>query len=217
MDDNQVPAGVTVNAALLFAAEAHGKQMRGEEPYLVHLIECVAILEDEFDVTDEATLIAAACHDVLEDTTRTKEALATFAGPIVAAVVEEATDDKSLSPGDRKSVKLNRAFWFKSLYSCRAKLVMMADKLSNVRSLIKAETLPDGWTEQELEGYLVWCASLAKGFVEVCDDENDDLQTLSAMYLVLRRVVEERTSVDIDSPLAGEVIDAYLKNVVASE
>lgn len=214
-EPSQIPEGVTVNACLLFAADAHGKQTRGDQPYLIHLLECVAILEDEFGVTDEVTLAAAACHDILEDTKRTRDELVEFVGPVVTAVVEEATDDLTLSACERKAVKLVVAL--QGTFSYRAMLVMLADKLSNVRSLDKAKELPPKWTEDELKGYMLWCCAIGSAFAEWSTTFTaEEARLLTAMNDKLVAIVTRRTGVDLASAEADKILGIYLDNVKAS-
>ena len=57
-----------IQKALLFATEAHGKQVRKYtgEPYIVHPVEVMSIVKSV--VSDEEVLAAALLHDVVEDT-----------------------------------------------------------------------------------------------------------------------------------------------------
>lgn len=56
--------------ALSFAARAHRNQVRKGtgEPYINHLIDVVELLVRVAHVNDAAVLVAAALHDVIEDT-----------------------------------------------------------------------------------------------------------------------------------------------------
>lgn len=77
------------------------------------------------------SLQAALLHDTVEDTdTSTAELEANF-GPIVARIVQEVTDDKSLPKQDRKRLQVEHA----PHCSRQAKLVKLADKLYNLRDL----------------------------------------------------------------------------------
>ena len=74
------------------------------------------------------SLVAAVLHDTVEDTSATiDEILATF-GDNVARIVNEVTDDKSLSKLRRKHLQVEHA---PKLSSHAAKLVKLADKLYN--------------------------------------------------------------------------------------
>lgn len=67
--------------ARAFAIKWHGTQQYGNEPYVVHLDEVVAILRN-LDAEDWQ-LCAAYLHDVLEDTDCTPELIAEEFGPEV--------------------------------------------------------------------------------------------------------------------------------------
>lgn len=74
---------------------------------------------------------AALLHDTVEDTDTTPEELVDRFGPIVARIVQEVTDDKSLPKQERKRLQVEHA----PHCSRQAKLVKLADKLYNLRDL----------------------------------------------------------------------------------
>jgi guanosine-3',5'-bis(diphosphate) 3'-pyrophosphohydrolase len=146
--------------ALHFAADKHRDQRRkGAEasPYINHPIEVAEILARVGGVTDLVTLQAAILHDTLEDTQTSAEELEAAFGPEVRAVVEEITDDKRLPKAERKRLQIEHA----SQLSVRAKLVKLADKISNVRSIIR--TPPAEWPLQRKREYLDWSARVVAG------------------------------------------------------
>ncbi|XP_061742949.1 guanosine-3',5'-bis(diphosphate) 3'-pyrophosphohydrolase MESH1 isoform X2 [Nerophis ophidion] len=117
-----------------FAARKHRKQRRKDEegtPYINHPIGVARILSHEGGVTDIETLQAALLHDTLEDTDTKNEELETKFGAIVARIVREVTDDKSLPKQERKRLQVEHA----PHCSHQAKLVKLADKLYNLRDL----------------------------------------------------------------------------------
>jgi guanosine-3',5'-bis(diphosphate) 3'-pyrophosphohydrolase len=90
--------------AIAFAADKHRHQCRKDaeaSPYINHPIAVAAVLAAEGDVSDEATLIAAALHDTVEDTQTTLLELEDHFGSEVAGLVRELTDDKSLEKTER--------------------------------------------------------------------------------------------------------------------
>src|SRR5207244_7842625 len=96
--------------ALKFAAEKHRNQRRKDadaSPYINHPIAVAAVLATEAGVTDEATLLAALLHDTVEDTETTVQELQQLFGPVVAALVGEMSDDKSLPKEARKGLVCN--------------------------------------------------------------------------------------------------------------
>lgn len=73
-------------AARDFAVSAHGQQRYGERPYVAHLAEVAAVLE-EFGFADEY-LIAGWLHDVVENTDSTTADIKRLFGARVARLVD---------------------------------------------------------------------------------------------------------------------------------
>lgn len=76
-------------------------------------------------------LQAALLHDTVEDTDTSPAELEAKFGPVVARIVQEVTDDKSLPKQERKRQQVEHA----PHCSRQAKLVKLADKLYNLRDL----------------------------------------------------------------------------------
>lgn len=74
---------------------------------------------------------AALLHDTIEDTDTSAAELEAKFGPVVARIVQEVTDDKSLPKQERKRQQVAHA----PHCSHQAKLVKLADKLYNLRDL----------------------------------------------------------------------------------
>ena len=126
-----------------YAARQHIAQRRkGEraEPYINHLTEVAALLAEATDGADVVLLAGGLLHDTLEDTDATYEDLEQRFGPEVAALVAEVTDDKSLPKEERKRLQIDKT----PSKSRRAKLLKIADKTSNLRSMVNSP--PKGWT-----------------------------------------------------------------------
>jgi len=69
---------------------------------------------------------------------------------VVATTVQECTDDKSLPKITRKQLQIEHA----KKISTNAKLVKLADKLSNIGGIDRDP--PKEWSKQEIEGYILW-------------------------------------------------------------
>ncbi|MEL6159223.1 MAG: HD domain-containing protein [Cyanobacteria bacterium J06627_32] len=139
--------------ALNFAANKHRHQRRkdtGKTPYINHPIAVANILLNEARVTDEVVLISALLHDTVEDTETTFEEIERCFGEAIRDVVAEVTDDKSLPRAVRKQKQIDHAAGL----SDRAKLVKLADKISNIRDT--ADAPPAGWTLARIDEYLEW-------------------------------------------------------------
>ncbi|XP_059205641.1 guanosine-3',5'-bis(diphosphate) 3'-pyrophosphohydrolase MESH1 [Centropristis striata] len=143
-----------------FAAEKHRNQRRKdpeETPYINHPIGVARILSHEAGVTDIEVLQAALLHDTVEDTDTTPAELEAKFGAIVARIVQEVTDDKSLPKQERKRQQVEHA----PHCSRQAKLVKLADKLYNLRDLNRCT--PAGWTAERVQEYFVWASEVVKG------------------------------------------------------
>ena len=102
---------VAVMKAADFAAQKHTNQRRkgaGAEPYLNHLIE-VANLAAEASDGRADVVVAALLHDVVEDQDVTIDEVAALFGSVVASIVAEVTDDKSLPKQVRKDKQVSGA------------------------------------------------------------------------------------------------------------
>lgn len=135
-----------------YAAQQHSDQRRkdpNKTPYINHPLE-VASLLSRCGVTDVDTLCAAVLHDTVEDTTTTTADLKWLFGDNVCSIVMECSDDKSLSKVDRKKLQIEHA----KVASNSAKLVKLADKWSNINSLLTSP--PSFWSEERKIGYVKW-------------------------------------------------------------
>ena len=143
--------------ALRFAADKHQRQRRkdaGASPYINHPITVAETLCSIGKVRDVDTIAAAILHDTIEDTETTGVELETEFGPQIRRIVEEVTDDKSLSAEERKRVQIERA----AGASLPAKLVKLADKICNVRDVIEAP--PVGWSRERRCRYVLEARAL---------------------------------------------------------
>lgn len=146
--------------ALNFAACKHRDQRRkgaDAPPYINHPIEVAEILARIGGIDDVAVLQAALLHDTIEDTQTSPEELEREFGSTVRSLVEEVTDDKALPKAERKRLQIEHA----PHLSARAKLIKLADKISNVREVMY--TPPKGWDQRRRAEYIDWAASVVAG------------------------------------------------------
>jgi len=151
---------VRLARAVDFAARKHRDQRRKgglAEPYLNHVTEVARLVAEATEGRDPLAVIGALLHDTIEDTETTREELEAEFGPEVAALVGEVTDDKSLEKMERKRLQVETA----SGKSDRAKLVKIADKISNVNSIVSSP--PADWDAGRRLGYVEWAAQVVKG------------------------------------------------------
>ncbi len=144
--------------AFAFASEKHSGQFRkgSKIPYIVHLYEVTQILKEEN--ADETTIIVGILHDTIEDTNTQLAEIENKFGSDVAKLVLIDSENKSLPYLKRKKLHMNKL----KTADERAKLVNLADKLSNLRS-IYLDTLyfENAWTrfngsKNEIKLYYTW-------------------------------------------------------------
>jgi guanosine-3',5'-bis(diphosphate) 3'-pyrophosphohydrolase len=140
--------------ALTFAAEKHINQRRKNveaSPYINHPISLANILCNEAHVTDINVICGALLHDTVEDTETTEDELIAGFGPDIASIVRDVTDDKSIKDKQkRKQLQIEHA----AHISKPAKLVKLADKISNLRDV--ANDPPADWDLQRRQAYFDW-------------------------------------------------------------
>ena len=143
--------------AASFAAHKHRDQRRkGREqrPYINHPLELAEILYSEGGVSDATVIAAAILHDTVEDTQTTTDELRGHFGPEVARIVSEVTDAKFVGKAARKRIQVARA----GHISRAAALVKLADKISNLRSVLAAP--PIGWSLRRRQQYFEWAGEV---------------------------------------------------------
>lgn len=140
--------------ALTFAANKHRNQRRKNVdafPYINHPISLVNILCNEGHVTDVTVICAALLHDTVEDTETTAEELLNEFGQEISRIVMEVTDDQTITVRQkRKQLQIEHA----SRISEQARLLKLADKISNLRDL--AVDPPPTWSLARRREYFDW-------------------------------------------------------------
>ncbi|KAG8187597.1 hypothetical protein JTE90_029597 [Oedothorax gibbosus] len=145
-----------------FAAVKHRQQKRKdpeETPYINHPLGVANILITEGHISDPNVLQAALLHDTVEDTDTSFAEIQDEFGLAVKNIVAEVTDDKSLPKDVRKKLQIEHA----STVSYEAKLVKLADKLYNLRDLLRAT--PKGWDEKYVNDYFIWASKVVKNLL----------------------------------------------------
>jgi guanosine-3',5'-bis(diphosphate) 3'-pyrophosphohydrolase len=149
-----------VLAAASYAAEKHAQQRRkglAGVPYINHLLEVAHLIAANADAADTNLIIAALLHDVVEDTPVSIAEVEQQFGSDVAGLVAEVTDDKSLPKEKRKALQVQNA----PRKSPRAQLIKLADKISNLRSIIA--TPPTDWSYERKRQYFDWAKQVVDG------------------------------------------------------
>lgn len=126
-----------IKRAYEFAKEAHGDQRRKSgEPYIIHPISTAIILA-ELEL-DKESVIAGLLHDVVEDTSVSKEQLETEFGAEVAELVDGVTKLTQLSyDADKVEEQAEnlRKMFLAMAKDIRVILIKLADRLHNMRTL----------------------------------------------------------------------------------
>lgn len=149
-----------VSEAAEFAARRHTGQQRkgrGSEPYINHLAEVSNLLSTATAGADGELVAAGWLHDTIEDTETTREELAQRFGERVASLVVEVTDDMGLPKSERRRLQVVDA----PNKSPDAKLIKIADKISNIRARIVPE--PSAAERDGLFDYTNWVEQVVAG------------------------------------------------------
>lgn len=128
-----------LDRAIIFAVRAHaGTERRGKGfPYIVHPMESMEIVSTI--TSDQELLAAAALHDVIEDTSVTREELQQAFGERIARLVvaESDTFEAGVSEEDSWHDRKRAAIERLARASRDTKIVALGDKLSNMRAIAR--------------------------------------------------------------------------------
>ncbi|QPF84218.1 HD domain-containing protein [Bradyrhizobium genosp. L] len=154
------PAIRLISEAADFAARRHNgmvRKGRGDGPYINHLAEVANLLAQVTDGADAELVAAGWLHDTIEDTATTREELAERFTERVASLVVECTDDMRLPKAIRRQKQIEDA----PHKSPDAKLIKIADKISNTRARIVPHPSRD--ERDDLADYAAWGAKVVAG------------------------------------------------------
>jgi guanosine-3',5'-bis(diphosphate) 3'-pyrophosphohydrolase len=115
------------------------------------------LLATAADGADTELVAAGWLHDTIEDTETTREELAQKFGNRVADLVDEVTDDMSLPKDQRRQKQIEDA----PHKSPGAKLIKIADKVSNVRARVVPQ--PSAQEREDLIDYVNWAEKVVAG------------------------------------------------------
>lgn len=146
--------------AIHFAAHKHRDQRRknvAKTPYINHPIDVAYLLLFEGGIRDLAVLQTAVLHDTVEDTQTTFAEIDSVFGPEVRQLIVEVTDDKTLTWSERKSRQFEKAL----NASTKARLVILADKICNLRDIFSDP--PANWSTARQQTYFQWAKRVIAG------------------------------------------------------
>lgn len=124
--------------AIIYATILHQGKVRKLEgnPYILHPIEVAQILSTMTD--DEEIITAGILHDIVEGTDGTLEEIEKRFGERVADLVESDSEEKNVEYEDSAAWKRSKEESLKDLKNSKdigMKMLWLADKLANIRSL----------------------------------------------------------------------------------
>ena len=163
----QIPQSEKIQKALALAIKEHeGQFRRSGEPYIVHPILVASIAASITE--DEAMVIAAIMHDLVEDTRCTTKMISEAFSPDVAHLVEGMTKidtirDTELIPSTSDEKLVASALSFRkmllaSIHDVRVLVVKLCDRLHNMLTL---DALPPHKQHRISEETLVVYAPIA--------------------------------------------------------
>ncbi|HEY7764004.1 MAG TPA: HD domain-containing protein, partial [Aestuariivirgaceae bacterium] len=125
-----------LNRAYVYAMRAHGSQTRASgDPFISHPLEVAAILADL--KLDDATIVAALLHDVVEDTQATHQEIEELFGKEIADLVDGLTKIRRLDLVTKEAAQAEnlRKLLLAMAKDIRVLLIKLADRLHNMRTL----------------------------------------------------------------------------------
>ena len=125
-----------VQQAYVLARDAHAPQTRSSgEPYITHPVAVASILADMR--MDHETLMAALCHDVIEDTEYSKEDLEQRFGGTVAELVQGVSKLDKVKFKDMKEFEVTnlQKMFMAMTQDIRVILIKLADRTHNMRTI----------------------------------------------------------------------------------
>ena len=128
-----------LDKAMRFAKVKHkGTYRKGDnQPYIFHPIEVLSIASKM--TKDEDILCAALLHDTVEDAGATKEEISEMFNDRIAELVADETENKRLGQDKKQTWKIRKEEAIEKVKNAKdigAKMVCLADKVSNLRSFL---------------------------------------------------------------------------------
>jgi guanosine-3',5'-bis(diphosphate) 3'-pyrophosphohydrolase len=153
--------------AIDFAAYRHRfDKTKNDEPYINHVISVCRLIAVTGEESDNEVLQAAALHDTVEKTATKASELNFQFGENVFHLVMEVTDHSSENDSEKFQQQLQRV----GSLSKKARLIKLADKIANVKSLLSYP--PEGWDIEKRSLYINW----ADRIISALRGTNDKLE-----------------------------------------
>jgi (p)ppGpp synthase/HD superfamily hydrolase len=148
-----------LDRAYRFALAAHeGARSRGGT-HIEHPIAVARLLDRQG--ADDQTIAVAVLHDVLEDTTVTREELEGEFGPAIADRVAQLTEDAAIDDYAARKARLREQV---AAAGQGAATIFLADKLARLRAL---EATEQGLSPAKLDHYRKTLAQLSRAYPDL--------------------------------------------------
>jgi GTP diphosphokinase / guanosine-3',5'-bis(diphosphate) 3'-diphosphatase len=204
-----------LNRAYVYAMKAHGSQIRASgDPYFSHPLEVAAILTEL--KLDDATIVAALLHDVVEDTSATHQEIEELFGSDIAGLVEGLTKIKRLDLVTREAAQAEnlRKLLVAVSKDIRVLLVKLADRLHNMRTL--HHMAPDKRQRIAQETIDIYAPLAGRMGMQTMRDELEDL-AFQVLNPEAHRTISERLArLRQESGEAIDEIEQALKDKLAA-
>jgi len=164
--------------AIEFASKKHRDQRRKDAtkaPYINHCIRVANIVQSIGAISDAEALMAAVLHDTIEDTDTSSDELEKLFGLHVRELVQEMSDDKSLSKEKRKQLQIDHAPHVSKAVSP----LKFADKIANCEDLLISA--PVSWSKKRIYDYFRWALQVVERLP----------RTNEALYTYATQVIQE--------------------------
>ena len=200
-----------IEKAIGFAVKAHAGALRKGTnlPYILHPLEAAAIAAQMTD--DQEVIAAAVLHDTVEDTETTAEDIRKEFGARVAELVSSNTENKrrELPAADTWLIRKQETIEHLKTASRAVKIVVFADKLSNLRAMVmnyisEGETFWNRFEMKDPHKHVWYYGAMIEPFEELGDSllHREYLR----LYRMLRMEVQEFDDFGRHSKNALEVI-----------
>ncbi len=189
-----------IQKAIEFAVKHHsGQSRKGTKdeiwkriPYVTHCFEVMKAVS-EFGIEDEAMLIAALLHDVIEDCGVTYLQIKEEFDEEVATYVWECTREGGDDVTKLQKYEFLGSFRRKSLESIAIKI---ADRCCNVQDYLSTEGKQEYAAQYALQAY-----PLVRAYLERCEElEEDHIKRINKAVSWLVGVVEKQYGVNFTEP-----------------
>lgn len=167
-----------IDEAIRFAAKAHKDMVRkgNGQPYIFHPLEVLGLVS--LMTLDDEVLCAAILHDTVEDTDTTIKDIRETFGPRVAAMVAYESEDKRGQVNKKETWyerKKETIDTVSRLEDEGAKMVCLADKVSNLRSfhlglLDQGEKFWENFNQSDPKMHYWYYDSLRKALSSLSDE-----------------------------------------------